>query len=117
MPHDPLTLLHDIHSAAEFILERTRGHTLAEYQCDRLLSAAVERHFITIGEALSRLARVDAGAATSLGNYPQIIAFRNIVVHGYDIIEHPIVWGVIQNEVPGLLTAVRKGISEMEGSR
>jgi len=114
MPHDPLTLLHDIRQAAEFILEQTRDRTLAEYESDRLVSAAVERHFITIGEALNRLARVDPEVANSLGNFPQIIAFRNIIVHGYDIIEHAIVWGVIQNEVPRLLAASQVAIRELE---
>jgi uncharacterized protein with HEPN domain len=68
MPHDPLTLLNDIQEAAEFILEQTRGRTVAEYESNRVLSAAVERHFITIGEALNRLVRVDAKVAASLGN-------------------------------------------------
>ena len=70
MPRDPITLLSDIRTAAEFILEQTRGHKLAEYESDRVLSAAVERHFITIGEALNRLVRVDETTAASLGVWP-----------------------------------------------
>lgn len=116
MPHDPLTLLTDIRTAAEFILEQTRGRKLAEYESDRVLNAAVERHFITIGEALNRLVRVDEKIATTLGDYPQIIALRNIVVHGYDIIEHPIVWGIVQNEVPRLLSKVGTQIRHLGGS-
>lgn len=80
-----------------------------------MLSAAVERQFITIGEALSRLARVDSRVAESLGEYPQIIAFRNVIVHGYDIIEHPIVWGIIQNEVSPLLAAVNEAYAKLGG--
>ena len=107
MRHDPEKSLEDIRDAAEFILDLTRGRTLDEYRNDRALSSAIERNFITVGEALNRLVRADPSTAASLGNYPQIIAFRNIVVHGYDQIEHPIVWGIIQNEVPKLLAAVR----------
>jgi uncharacterized protein with HEPN domain len=116
MPHDPITLLSDIRTAAEFIFEQTRGRKLTEYESDRVLSAAVERHFITIGEALNRLVRVDETAAAALGDYPQIIGLRNIVVHGYDIIEHPIVWGIIQNEVPRLLSKVQDQIRKLGGS-
>ena len=108
MRHDPEKSLEDIRDAAEFILDLTRGRTLDEYRNDRVLSSAVERNFITVGEALNRLVHADPDTAAALGNYPQIIAFRNIVVHGYDQIEHPIVWGIIQNEVPKLLAAVRK---------
>ena len=107
MRHDPEKSLEDIRDAAEFILDLTRGRTLDEYRNDRVLSSAVERNFITVGEALNRLLRADPDTAAALGNYPQIIAFRNIVVYGYDQIEHPIVWGIIQNEVPRLLAAVR----------
>lgn len=113
MPHDPVTLLSDIAVACEFIVAETRDRTLAEYEGNRLLSAAVERHFITIGEALARLGRVDSHAAESLGNYPQIIAFRNIVVHGYDIIEHSIVWGVVRNEVPRLHAACKAAMQTL----
>jgi uncharacterized protein with HEPN domain len=107
MRHDPEKSLEDIRDAAEFILDLTRGRTLDEYRNDRVLSSAVERNFITVGEALYRLVRADPDTAAALGNYPQIIAFRNMVVHGYDQIEHPIVWGIIQNEAPNLLAAVR----------
>lgn len=110
MRHDPEKSLEDIRDAAEFILDLTRGRTLDEYRNDRVLNSAVERNFITIGEALSRLVRADPDTAAALGNYPQIIAFRNIVVHGYDQIEHPIVWGIVQNEIPKLLAAVRTSL-------
>lgn len=116
MPHDPITLLSDIRTAAEFILEQTRGRKLAEYESDRVLSAAVERHFITIGEALSRLVRVNETVAAALGDYPQIIGLRNVVVHGYDIIEHSIVWGIIQNEVPRLLSSVQAQMRQLGAS-
>ena len=107
MPHDPVKLLHDIVDAAEFILEQTRGRSLAEYEQSRLVRGAVERNFIIIGEALSRLKRVDTAMAGALGDFPQMIAFRNIVVHGYDAVDDAVVWGIIQNEVPRLLIAAR----------
>jgi uncharacterized protein with HEPN domain len=107
MPHDPIKLLRDIVDAADFILQQTGGRSLAEYEQNRLLRDAVERNFIIIGEALSRLGRVDPATAQTLGNFPQMIAFRNVVVHGYDPIDDAIVWGIIQNEVPRMSTAAR----------
>ena len=86
-----LKLLDDIRDAAEFILDQTRDRSFDDYASMRILSAAVERHFIIIGEAFSRLSRTDPDAATFIEDYPQIIGFRNVVVHGYDIIEHAIV--------------------------
>ncbi len=112
MPHDPVKLLHDIADAAEFILQQTRGRSLAEYERTRLVRDAVERNFIIIGEAFSRLTRIDPTMAQALGNFPQMIAFRNVVVHGYEAIDDAIVWGIIQNEVPRLLSAARAMLDE-----
>jgi len=41
-----------------------------------------------------------------VGPVPQIVAFRNILVHAYDNIDHEIVWHVIQNELPRLVATV-----------
>ncbi len=112
MPHDPIKLFHDIADAAEFILQQTRERSLDEYEQTRLVRDAVERNFIVIGEALSRLTRTDPVAARSLGDFPQMIAFRNIVVHGYEAIDDAIVWGIIENEVPRLLNAARAAMDE-----
>ena len=54
--------LYDIRRAAELLTEFTAGKTLADYQRDAMLRAAVERQFEVIGEATARLAKVDPGA-------------------------------------------------------
>ena len=38
-----------------------------------------------------------------IGDYRQIIAFRNVLIHGYDLVDHALVWSVIENQVPPLL--------------
>ena len=81
-------LLDDVRDAAAFIRQVTDGKTLGVYGADRLLRQAVERNFEIIGEAISRLARVDPDIAARIGDHPQIIAFRNVLIHGYDLIDH-----------------------------
>jgi uncharacterized protein YutE (UPF0331/DUF86 family) len=44
---------------------------------------AVEREFEIIREALSRLIKVDAAVAEGIIERRRIVAFRNILVHGY----------------------------------
>lgn len=114
MPHRTEKLLDDIRGAAGFILEHTKACTLKEYQSNRVLSAAVERYFIIIGEAMARLVQADPQVARALEDYPQIIGFRNVVVHGYDVLEDAIVWGIIKNEVPQLLTKVQGLLAAMD---
>lgn len=104
-PRSP-KLLEDIRDAASFIGEVTAGLSLAQYSANRLLRQAVERNFEIIGEAVKRLASQDPDAAAHLGAYPQIIAFRNVLIHGYDLVDHALVWNAVEQQVPALLGQV-----------
>lgn len=70
----------------------TAGKALAEYEGDAMLRSAVERQFEIIGEALAQLARLDQDLAARITEYRRVIAFRNILIHGYADIDHRIVW-------------------------
>jgi uncharacterized protein with HEPN domain len=94
--------LADIREAAGFILEATRGMSEANYLADRLRRHAVERNFEIIGEALRRVAQQDSVTAARISDYQQIISFRNLLIHGYDLVDDPFVWAVIQNQLPKL---------------
>ena len=80
----------------------TRDKTLDDYRADRLLRQAVERNFEIIGEAVGNLARVDAETASKINQYQQIVAFRNLLIHGYDLVNDALVWDVIQGDLPKL---------------
>ena len=99
-------LLEDIRDAANFIRECTRGKTLEDYRGDRILRQAIERNFEIIGEAIKRLDQSDPEAAARIGDHRQIIAFRNVLIHGYDLVDHRLVWSTIEDQVPALLRDV-----------
>ena len=69
---------------------------------DALLRSAVERQLEIIGEALARLARLDETLASRISEYRRIIAFRNILIHGYADVDHHIVWDIIESKLPTL---------------
>ncbi len=100
-PRSP-KLLEDIRDAAAFIGEVTAGRQLAQYSADRLLRQAVERNFEIIGEAIKRLAHHDPTTADRIGSYVQIIAFRNVLIHGYDLVDHALVWNAVERQLPVL---------------
>ncbi len=39
---------------------------------------------------------------------PQIVSFRNLLIHGYDLIKDSKVWETIQKDVPRLLEDVER---------
>jgi uncharacterized protein with HEPN domain len=105
---DSLKLLEDMRAAAAQILKHTQGKCLEDYLADDLLRPAVERYFEIIGEALGRLRRSDADTLNLIPDHVQIIAFRNVLVHGYDAIDHHRVWDAVQNSLPQLLAHIER---------
>ena|ERR1700674_5205196 len=97
-----LKWLNDIHQAGEPILTATANRALAEYESDRLLQSGVERNFEIIGEALGRIRKIDPATAESVTDCGAIIAFRNLLIHGYEFIDNPRVWQIIKADVPRL---------------
>ena len=65
-----------------------------------------EEVWIPPGEALVRLRRSDPNTLSLIPEHPQMIAFRNILIHGYDAIDHRRVWDAIENSLPQLFTTV-----------
>lgn len=78
------------------------GKEFADYLREAMLRAAVERELEIIGEALAQLARVDSNLASRIGEHPRIIAFRNILIHGYADVDDRLVWDIVETKLPVL---------------
>jgi uncharacterized protein with HEPN domain len=106
MVRDPRTLLWDAHKRASAILEFVEGRTETDYLAEAMLRAAVERNFEVIGEALGRLRQLDPSLATKIPDLSRIVAFRNLLIHGYATVNDRIVWRTIKEDLPGLHAAL-----------
>ena len=71
-----------------------------------MLRAAVERQCEIIGEALVKLAKADEPVAARISEHRRIIAFRNILIHGYAEVDHRLVWDVVTMKIPTLTAEV-----------
>ena len=76
------------------------------YLSNKMMRRAVEREFEIIGEAMSKIEKIDSNIQIS--SKKQIINMRNRVIHGYDKIDDEIVWGTILKHLPKLKKEVIK---------
>jgi uncharacterized protein with HEPN domain len=109
--------LYDISRASALALEFVRGKSFADYASDAMLRSAVERQLEIAGEALAQLARIDLATASQISEYRRIIAFRNILIHGYAEIDYHIVWNVLELKLPLLRREVESFLYGDESSK
>ncbi len=100
MENEKAGILFDIVEGCRLIEEFVAGYDLERYASDELVRSAVERQFINIGEALNRLKQVDIGIFSSITDASQIVGFRNVLVHGYDVVSDELVWEIIVQNLP-----------------
>lgn len=100
-PESP-ALIWDARRAAGRVVEFVSGRSWDDYRQDVMLRSAVERQFQIIGEALNRLSKVDSATADRVPHLARIVAFRNVLVHGYAQIDDALVWEVASARVPEL---------------
>jgi uncharacterized protein with HEPN domain len=74
------------------------------YLADKMLRRAVEREFEIIGEAVSRIEKLDS--TINISAKKLIISLWNRVIHGYDKIDNEIIWGTIVRHLPVLKTEI-----------
>ena len=95
-------LLRDVRDAISLIEEFTAGRSLSDYEQDAMLRSAVERQFIIVGEATGQLARAYPEVAAQITDAREIIDFRNLLTHGYTLINDRVVWETARDDLPTL---------------
>ena len=76
------------------------------YKSDLKTKKAIERNLEIIGEAMSRILKID-------GNFPvenakNIIGTRNRIIHSYDNISDEVIWTIIVRDLPLLKIQIEK---------
>lgn len=103
-----IRLRHMLDHARE-AFELTKGRSRADLDSDRLLNLALVRLLEVIGEAANSIPKEEQV------NYPeiswaQIVALRNRLIHGYDAVDFDILWQIITQDLPPLITALEKNV-------
>jgi uncharacterized protein with HEPN domain len=107
-PRDDLVRLRHMLDHAREAADLVRGRRRADLDSDRVLSLALVRLLEVIGEAANRVSEETRRQHPGIA-WPQIVSLRNRLIHGYDSVDLDILWQILQEDVPRL-------ISELEGA-
>lgn len=107
---DPAVSLRQMRDHANEVVELVRGRNRSDLDADRLLALAVVRLLEIIGEAAGRVP-VDEQARRPSVPWPSIVGLRNRLIHGYDDIDHDIVWQIVTDDLPALLFELSRPLS------
>ena len=83
------------------------GKSLQNYLADELCQSAVERQLEIAGDALGQLRNLDAGIFDQIPEGSLVVAFRNVLAHGYATLDHRRVYDVATTKVTSLTAVLR----------
>ncbi len=81
------------------------GLSLETFLADRIRCLAVEKLFINLGEAARRMDPAQTGAIPGVP-WARVIGMRNILAHGYEQIEHEVLYKTVVDDLPALANAL-----------
>jgi uncharacterized protein with HEPN domain len=110
-------LLFDVREAGRLITLFIEERSFDDYLEDPMLRSAVERQLEIIGEAIGKLGKIAPEIADAIPESRKIVAFRNVLAHGYGFVAHDVVWGILESKLATLLNTVQALLPpELEGS-
>ena len=84
-----------------------------DLDADRLLALALVRLLEIIGEAAGRVAREEQARRPGVP-WSAIIGLRNRLIHGYDDIDHDILWQIVTTDLPILVVELSRVLPDPE---
>lgn len=86
--------------------------SLAEYLADEFCQSAVERQLEIAGDSLGQLRKVAPEVFDRVPQGRLIVAFRNVLAHGYASLDHAKVYEAATTDAPTLLCVVEELLTE-----
>ncbi len=99
-------LLWDVQHAIHDVQVFLKGVDEETYVASPLLCAAVERKLQIVGEACMQLSKAAPQTASAIPSLRQIVGFRNVLVHGYAVVESTTVYEIATQRLPELEAVV-----------
>jgi uncharacterized protein with HEPN domain len=105
-PEDLVRMRHMLESAREaaaLIIDKSRQ----DLDTERVLSLALVRLIEIVGEAASRVSQTTRHEFSDIP-WAQIVSLRNRLIHGYDAVDMDVLWKILTDDLPLLVTQLEK---------
>ena len=89
------------------------NRSLSAYLADELCQSAVERQLEIAGDALGQLRKLDAVLFGKIPDGDLVVAFRNVLAHGYATLDHRRVYEIALSRAGELLKTLESLLSQM----
>ena len=110
--HDDQMSLKAMLSHAREAVELLGNASREELDRNRVVQLALTRLMEIVGEAANRVSQAMQKRSPEIP-WPRIIGMRNRLVHGYDVIDFDLLWDTIIDDLPPLIAALEKIVTDV----
>jgi len=87
--------------------------SLKDYLVDSMCQSAIERQLEVAGDALGQLRKLDPVLFARIPQGHKVVAFRNVLAHGYASLDHDEVYKAATSDAPALILALEGLLKEL----
>ncbi len=105
--------LQDMLDHAREAYKMVLGKKRSSLDRDRKLNLALVRLLEVIGEATSRVSTAERARHPNIP-WSEIVSLRNRLIHGYDSVDFDILWQIVNQDLPKLISELEKIVPHPE---
>ena len=108
-PEDRVRLQHML-DAANDAVEFAKGQTRRSLDANRMLTLSIVKCIEIVGEAADHVSSEFQKTCPDIP-WSDVIAMRHRLIHGYYDVDPDIVWDTVQEDLPPLISALKKALA------
>ena len=113
--HDDEVYVRHMLDHARTALELSSGKDRLSLDTEPMFRYALLHLVSILGEAAARL------SVASRSRYPEIVwrdivGMRNMLIHGYDVVDLDILWKTVEDDIPALISKLESILEKKSGS-
>ncbi len=105
--HEDSVRLRHMLDAAQKAVKYVRGYSRKDFEIDELLILSLTRLLEILGEAAGKVSKEGQKNCPNIP-WPQVVGMRNRLVHAYFDVDLDQIWETVQEDLPSLITALKK---------